>query len=162
MIKRDFNSWWQTIVIRKGTVHGVRNGAAVVFTGGVVGRVRKAYRETAIVDLLSNGHLRLAAIIEGDTRPMSFRGSGASGFGEPTGLAEYVPRDVEILDPENPPKLITSGMGGVFPPGLNIGLMTELKTGASGMFQDGTIRLDPRLTSINEVAVLIPIEQYAQ
>lgn len=162
IVKRDFNSWWQTIVIRKGTIQGVRNGAAVVFTGGVVGRVRQAYRQTAIVDLLSNGHLRMAAVIEGDNRPMSFRGAGSTGFGQPNGLAEYIPIDVSIVDPQNPPLLITSGMGGVFPPGLKIGVMSNLRPGSSGLFQDATIKLDPRLMSLNEVAVLVPIEQYAE
>ncbi|MCH6257149.1 rod shape-determining protein MreC [Puniceicoccaceae bacterium K14] len=157
VVSRDFNSWWQRIEIRKGSIHGIRRGDAVVFTGGVVGRVSEVGRSTAIIDLLSNGRLRMAAIIEGDNRPMSFRGAGAKTFASPNGFAEFVPSDVKITDPERPPRLITSGMGGIFPPGLHIGYITKLTPGANGMFNDADIQLDNRLMGISEVAVLIPL-----
>lgn len=157
VVGRDFNSWWQRIEIRKGQIHGIRRGDAVVFTGGVVGRVSEVGRNTSIVDLLSNGHVRMAAVIEGDNRPMSFRGAGANTFASPNGFAEFVPADIEITDPEHPPRLITSGMGGVFPPGLNIGRIIELTPGANGMFKDAVVMLDNRLMGISEVAVLIPL-----
>lgn len=157
VVSRDFNSWWQRIEIRKGQIHGIRRGDAVVFTGGVVGRVSEVGRNTSIIDLLSNGHVRMAAIIEGDNRPMSFRGGGAKTFAAPNGIAEFVPADIEIEDPEHPPRLMTSGMGGVFPPGLSIGRITELTPGINGMFKDAIIQLDNRLMGISEVAVLIPL-----
>lgn len=162
VVSRDFNSWWQHLEIRKGSIHGIPLGAPVVFSGGVVGRVREVHKYTSTVELLSNSHLRMAVIIEGDNRPMSFRGSGFKIFRSPTGLAEYVPTDIKLTDPDNPLRIITSGMGGVFPAGIHIGYITRLKPGASGMFQDGDIVLDNRLSNLTEVAVLVPTEELEQ
>ncbi|MDQ8203297.1 rod shape-determining protein MreC [Pelagicoccus sp. SDUM812003] len=157
VVERDFNAWWQRITIRKGRDYGIPVGAPVVFIGGVVGRVREVHAYTSVVDLISNPHLRLAVVIEGDNRPLSYRGGGAQSFAQPIGIAQYVPVDIQIEDTSNLPKLITSGMGGVYPAGLRVGEIRRLRPGAGGMFYDGDVQLDPRLTSLTEVAVMIQI-----
>lgn len=157
VVERDFNAWWQRITIRKGRDFDIPVGAPVVFVGGVVGRVREVHAYTAVVDLITNNHLRLAVVIEDDNRPVSYRGAGAIGFGQPVGLAEFVPMDVQIEDTANLPRLITSGMGGVFPAGLQVGRIRKLKQGAGGMFNDAEVLLDARLASLTEVAVLIQV-----
>ena len=158
VVSRDFNSWWQQMEIRKGRRHGIPVGAPVVFSGGVVGRVSEVHEYTSTVELLSNSHLRMAVIVIGDNRPMSFRGAGFQNLSTPVGLAQYIPADISVDDPSNPPRLVTSGMGGVFPAGLHIGYLRRLRPGASGMFQDGDVYLDRRLTSLTEVAILIAEE----
>lgn len=157
VVERDFNAWWQQIVIRKGQNYNIPVGAPVVFVGGVVGRVREVYAYTSVVDIISNSHLRLAVVIEGDNRPMSYRGGGSASFAKPLGVAEFIPVDVQISDTENLPALVTSGMGGVYPAGLRVGEIRRLRQGAGGMFYDGEVTLDPRLASLTEVAVMIQI-----
>ena len=93
---------------------------------------------------------------------MSYRGAGFRTLQTPVGLAEYIPNDINTNDPSNPPRIITSGMGGVFPAGIHIGYLKRLRPGASGMFQDGDVYLDKRLTSLTEVAVLIATEESPQ
>lgn len=156
VVTRDFTSWWHRLEIRKGSLHGIPVGAPVVFAGGVVGRISEVHQYTSTVELLSNSHLRMAVVIEGDNRPMSFRGAGFRLFRSPIGLAQYVPTDIAV-DPSDPPRILTSGMGGVFPAGLHIGHLVGLRPGSSGMFQDGEVRLEPRLSNLTEVAVLIAI-----
>jgi len=158
VVTREFNSWWHQLEIRKGSLHGIPMGAPVVFAGGVVGRISEVHQYTSTVELLSNNHLRMAVIIEGDNRPMSFRGAGFRLFRSPIGIAQYVPTDIAV-DSSNPPRILTSGMGGVFPAGLHIGHLVSLKPGSSGMFQDGEIRLEPRLSNLTEVAVLISLDE---
>lgn len=157
VVERDFNAWWQRITIRKGRDYGIPIGAPVVFVGGVVGRVREVHAYTSIVDLISSSQLRLAVVIEGDNRPLSFRGGGAQTFAQPTGIAEFVPVDIQIEDTKNLPTLMTSGMGGVYPAGLRVGEIERLRRGAGGMFYDGDVLLDKRLASLTEVAVMIQI-----
>lgn len=157
VVERDFNAWWQRIVIRKGQSHGIPVGAPVVFVGGVVGRVSEVHAYTSVVDLISNSHLRLAVVIEGDNRPMSYRGGGSESFAQPIGIAEFVPTDIQISGTENRHVLITSGMGGVYPAGLKVGELRRLDNGAGGMFFEGEVELDPRLASLTEVAVMIQI-----
>jgi rod shape-determining protein MreC len=156
--RRDFSGWWQRIIIRKGKNFGIPIGAPVVFTGGVVGRVTEVHATAAVVELISSPNVRLAGVVEGDSRPVSFQGGVNPTFGPPKGVVEFVPLDV-FSNPNSPKRLITSGLGGVFPPGLTLGVMTKLELGPDGLFQSGEVKLDERLGSLTEVTVLVPLTE---
>jgi rod shape-determining protein MreC len=155
--KRDFSGWWQRLVIRKGANHGITVGAPVVFVGGVVGRVVEVYAYTSVVDLISSPTFRVAASAEGDNRPIAYQGGINESFGTARGIVEFVPVDI-FAAPNQPKRLVTSGLGGVFPPGLTIGEITTLEPSTDGLFKTGTVRLDTRLGALTEVTVLVPIQ----
>lgn len=154
--RRDFSGWWQRMIIRKGENHGIPVGAPVVYVGGVVGRVSEVYRNTSVVDLITSPTVRIATTIEGDNRPISFQGGLNPSFRAPTGVVEFVPLDV-FASPQQPRRLVTSDLGGVFPAGLTVGEITRLELGADGLFKSGEVRLDPRLGELTEVTVLVPL-----
>lgn len=154
--RRDFSGWWQRIVIRKGKNFGIPVGAPVVFTGGVVGRVAEVRATTAIVELISSPTVRLAGVVEGDSRPISYQGGVNPTFAPPTGIVEFVPLDINAT-PTTPKRLVTFGFGGVFPPGLTLGTITRAAMGSDGLFQSGEVKLDERLGSLTEVTVLVPL-----
>jgi rod shape-determining protein MreC len=154
--RRDFSSWWQRLVIRKGDNYGIIVGSPVIFTGGAVGRVSEVHAYTAVVDLVSNPDVRIAATIEGDTRPISYQGALNPAFGPARGVVEFLPLDV-FASSASPKNLVTSGLGGVFPPGLVIGTVTYVEASADGLFKTGEVQLDPRLAEITEVTVLVPL-----
>jgi rod shape-determining protein MreC len=156
--KRDFSGWWQRLVIRKGARHGITVGAPVVYVGGVVGRVVEVYAYTAVVDLISSPTFRVAASAEGDNRPISYQGGINESFTGPRGVIEFVPVDI-FAAPGQPRRLVTSGLGGVFPPGLTIGDITKVEPSTDGLFKTGEVRLDERLSSLTEVTVLVPINR---
>lgn len=157
VIRRDMNQWWQTITIRKGRIHGVAPGQAVVFTGGVVGRVREVHQYTAMVELISSPRFRTAAHVQGDLRPVEFQGGLNPGMRPATGIVRTVPADIRLSE-TTPLRLVSSRLGGVFPDGLYLGTIQSLETDEDGLFQEGTVRLSQDLNTIREVAVLIPLE----
>jgi rod shape-determining protein MreC len=154
--RRDFSGWWQRLVIRKGKNFGIPVGAPVVFTGGVVGRVTEVHAYTSVVELISSPSVRLAGAIEGDTRPISFQGSTNPTFAPPKATIEFVPLDV-YASSTMPKRLVTSGHGGVFPPGLTLGTVTKVEPSSDGLFKSGEVQLDPTLASLTEVTVLVPL-----
>ena len=154
--RRDFSGWWQRIVIRKGRNFGIPVGAPVVFTGGVVGRVAEVHATTSVVELISSANVRLAGVVEGDSRPISFQGGINPTFAPPKGVVELMPLDI-IASPTSPKRLVTSGFGGVFPPGLTLGTITRAELGSDGMFKTGDVKLDERLGSLTEVTVMVPL-----
>jgi len=156
--KRDFSGWWQRLVIRKGARHGITVGAPVVYVGGVVGRVVEVYAYTSVVDLISSPTFRVAASAEGDNRPISYQGGVNESFTGPKGVIEFVPVDI-FATPSQPKRLVTSGLGGVFPPGLTIGEITKVEPSTDGLFKTGEVRLDERLSGLTEVTVLVPINR---
>ena len=154
--RRDFSGWWQRIVIRKGRNYGIPVDAPVIFTGGVVGHVTEVHATTAIVELISSPNMRLAGVVEGDSRPVSFQGGINPTLAPPMGVVETVPLDV-IASATSPKRLVTSGLGGVFPPGLSLGTIVHVELGSDGLFKSGEVKLDERLGSLTEVTVLVPL-----
>lgn len=156
VVRRDFTSWWQRLIIRKGRNYDLPVGAPVVFSGGVVGRITAVHAYTAVVELISSPGVRLAAVIEGDDRPMSFQGGINPTFGVAQGIIEFVPLDI-FASPDNTKRLVTSGLGGVFPAGLTLGQVSKVEPSTDGLFKTGEVRLDPRLGELTEVTVLVPV-----
>jgi len=160
-----------------GRNYDIPIGAPVIFAGGVVGVVSEVHAYTAIVNLISSPSVRLAAVIEGDARPISYQGGLNPTLASPRGIIEFVPRDISQsatttashtpkrngstrdANSRNAParQLLTSGLGGVFPAGLRIGKITQLKPNADGLFQTGEVTLDPRLSELREVTILVPV-----
>ncbi len=157
VIRRDLSAWWQVLVIRKGYNYGIAEGQAVIFSGGVVGRIQSVGAYTATVELISSPHFRAAAQFEDDDRPVEYRGGMNPSLAQATGLVATVPADVDVSRMD-PLRLTSSRLGGVFPDGLSIGLVYNLEPSSDGLFQTGRVSLDPRLKSLREIAVLIPIE----
>lgn len=155
VVSRDDAGWWQRLTIRKGRNYQIPVGAPVVFSGGVVGRVAEVHAYTSVVELVSSPTFRLAATVEGDTRPMSYQGSVNRAFGAAEGTVEFVPVDI-FANAAAPQRLVTSGLGGVFPPGLYLGVVTRLEPSTDGLFKSGEVALDPRLDALTEVTVLVP------
>lgn len=155
--QRDLSAWWQRLVIRKGENYDIPEGAAVIFSGGVVGRVREVHAYTAVVELVSSPGFRMAANVVGEAAPVTYLGVPTPSFSPPRGEALNVPPTITV-SPTEPRKLVSSELGGIFPAGLAIGSITALEPGSDGYFQRGTVRLNPQLASLREVAVVIPYE----
>ena len=154
--QRDFSGWWQRFTIRKGKNFGLTVGAPVVFSGGVVGRITEVHRYTAVVDLVTSPTFRLAASLAGDNRPISYQGGLNDSFKAPRGTVEFVP--LEFTTARNAPRrLVTSGLGGIFPAGLSIGEILNLELSADGLFKAGDVQLDERIGTLTEVTVLVPL-----
>ncbi len=156
VIRRDLSAWWQHLILRKGRDYGIPEGAAVVFAGGVVGRVVEVNAFTSRVELISSPNFRMAAQFEGDPRPVVYEGLPQSGFGDPVGRVSDAAQDL-VATTQEPLQLVSTHLGGTFPAGLAIGRVSWLEPGSSGIFQTGEVILDRDLLSLHEVAVLIPL-----
>lgn len=161
VVRRDMNAWWQRLTIRKGRNFGLKPGAAVIFSGGVVGRIGEVHAFTSTVDLVSDPRFRMAAHIGDDRRPVTYQGEINRSFSVPFGRVRNVQLDVAVT-PATPRRVVSSRLGGVFPDGLTVGWIDRLEPSADGLFQEGRLRLHPELLSVREVAVLIPVEDLAE
>ncbi|WP_309387834.1 rod shape-determining protein MreC [Cerasicoccus frondis] len=156
--QRDISAWWHQLIIRKGKNYNIPVGAAVIYNGGVVGRVREVHAYTAVVELVSSPGFRMAANVVGEAAPVTYIGVVNAPFSPPRGEALNVPPTITVT-PAEPRKLVSSELGGIFPAGLTIGEITALEPGSDGYFQKGSVRLSPQLSALREVAVVIPFGQ---
>ncbi len=154
VVKRDINAWWQRITLRKGSAHGIRVGYAVIYGGGVVGRVSSVGLYTCEVDLVSSRDFRVACHIKGDDRPIIYQGLGGRALRASGGEIKDVPTDIN----ENSGEIIvTSSLAGSFPDGIFIGRISSLKLDADEIFKSGKVVLNPELSSLKEAAILVPV-----
>ncbi|MBO6102892.1 MAG: rod shape-determining protein MreC [Opitutales bacterium] len=159
VVRRDISAWWQHLVIRKGSASGVEEGDAVVYSGGVVGRVKKVLSaDTSLVELLSSRDFRMAARFEGDDRPVIYQGAGQMSFRSARGEVSDVYTDISA-PAGRPLRLVASGLAGTFPEGLYIGSVSSLYFDGDRMFKTGPVLLNPELGSLREVAVLVKISR---
>lgn len=159
--RRDINAWWQRLVIRKGSRHGIKEGCAVICASGVVGRVAQVDAYTSVVELVSSRKFRMAAHFLGDDRPVIYYGRGGSSIRAAEGEIADAPADVEPTRAA-PATLVTSSLAGSFPDGVEIGKVYSLSLGADGIFKSGAVELSTRLDSVAEVAVLVPLAEEAK
>jgi rod shape-determining protein MreC len=158
--RRDINSWWQRLTLRRGRGDGVRTGCPVVVGTGIVGRVSEVHLNTCEVQLLSDPKFRISASLDGDERPAIYQGAMNAPLGTPGGIVTHLPSDYNYT-PENDGKVLvfTSGIGGVFPGGLFIGTLAgEVAMTAEGLFLTGRVRLNPQLALLEEAAILVPLD----
>lgn len=156
VIKRDLTLWWQQLIIHKGQDHNIPVGAAVIYGGGVVGRIREVHAYTSVVELVSSPGFRMAANVEGKDTPVTYQGIPNPPLSPPRGEVLNVPPDLR-LPSGGTVRLVSSRLGGIFPQGLTIGEIISLEPGHDGYFQRGIVRLNPDLARLNEVAIVIPV-----
>jgi rod shape-determining protein MreC len=139
------------VFIDRGTRHGVALGAPVINEAGLLGQVTHAYALTAEVTLLTD---RDAAIPVINTRTQQ----RSAAFGGSTGAGPMELRfmsgnaDVQVGD-----LLQTSGLDGIYPPGLPVARVSQVERRAESGF--ARIALVPAAASdgVRHVLVLEPV-----
>ena len=106
----------ETLRVDKGSLSGVKVGAVVSVPSGLVGRVTDVTLHTAEVTLLTDPRIKVACQIEtGEANPP--RGILSGGSEELLVLRHLV--RAENVPPRS--RVVTSGLGGVFPRGPEVG-----------------------------------------
>ena len=158
VISRDTSSWWQKITIRKGRSDGIRPGSPVVFGDKVIGRVSAVHLNISEVDLVTSPTFRCTAFLVGDDkrRIVYVRGDAANSLSPGRGKITAIPVDY------NPPlgqsiKVLTTGLGGVFPSGLILGEVEgSIRLSNDDNYKVADLSPAKSLDMIEEVSVLVP------
>ena len=119
IVNVQLSSLRQRVLINRGTVNGVTAGQAVLDDGGVVGQTMHVGPWSAEVILITDPEHAL---------PVEIQRTGlrtiAVGAGDSTSLGlPYLPANADIHVGD---VLVTSGLGGVFPPGYPVARVTEV------------------------------------
>jgi rod shape-determining protein MreC len=150
VIARDPSVWFDTVTINRGSSSGIELNMPVATPGGIVGRVVATSPWTATVMLITDEKSAAGAVV-GQLGTSSALGS-IRGLGE-NGLLEmrYVSglEEVKVGD-----YVITTGQDGIYPQGLNVGTVIEVKSGTATTPHTIHIKPGARVNSLAEVAVL--------
>ena len=153
VIARDPSVWFNTITINRGTSSGIEVNMPVVTSGGIVGRVITVGPWSSQVMMITDERAGAGAVV-GQLGQSGALGSvrGRANLG--VGLIEmrYVSglEKVEVND-----VVMTTGQDGIYPPGLNIGKVVDVKPGGTTQAHQILIKPGAQLDHLEEVAVLV-------
>jgi rod shape-determining protein MreC len=151
VIARDPSIWFNTISINCGSSSGVAVNMPVVSATGLVGRVITVSPWSSQVMLLTDEKAGAGAVVG----QLGQSGALGSVRGRPDiGLIEM--RYVSGLEKVSVGDFVmTTGQDGIYPPGLNVGEVVDIKPGTATLAHQILIRPGARLDQLEEVAVLL-------
>lgn len=146
VVGRNANSWTEIIYINRGTRDKVAKGFAVVTHDGLVGQVIHAAPALSQVMLLTDFRSGVDALVQ------RTRASGVvAGRGRHLAELKFLPVGADLQPGD---RLISSGMGGVFPKGLIIGEVKDIHRNG-GQTQQVEIQPSVDFSHLEEVLVLV-------
>lgn len=150
VIGRDPSAWFDAVTINRGSLHGVELNMPVVTAAGLVGRIVLVNPWSAQVVLLTDERAGAGAVIGqlgASTAVGIVQGLGREGLMEMryvSGLEKIAPGDF----------VLTTGQDRIYPPGLSIGTVAEVKDGTATAAHTIYVRPSAELNSLRQVAVL--------
>ena len=151
VISREVSGWWKQLRINRGRRDGLREDLAVITPEGLVGRVTQVDARTSDVLLVSDPTCRVHALIPSHDVNGSLAGIGMSWRGKVLCAMDLIDKDKKI-NPSD--KVVTSGLGGVFPPGILIGTVQQVTMDDSRLYQHATVRPAVDLSRLEIVFVV--------
>lgn len=146
VIAEDASSWFRTVMIDKGGDQGVVEGMPVVVAEGVVGRVVRSSPRFSRVLLITDASSAIASLLQDNRARGICRGQGEQM------VFDFVLRQEEVRVGD---RVVTSGMGGVFPKGLVVGNVESVDRQEYGLFQAIEVAPSVDFSHLEEVLVLL-------
>ncbi len=124
IVGRSPERWYQSVKINKGKQAGIEPNMPVISSKGLIGKIDKVSAFHSSVELVSSHdpNSRISAVVNTDKGRVH---GLIQGFDEKKKvlLMKMIPIDRELKEGQT---VTTSGMGGIFPKGLEIGKIVEI------------------------------------
>ena len=147
---RDASTWWNTVKIDKGSDDGLEPDMSVITEDGLVGKTTTIAKNAATVLLISDENCRVAAMVEGAREQGIVRGERTSTNAEPEISLNFLPKSTRL---QRGQKVLSSGVGGVFPPGVALGVVNQFEV--RPLDCRATLTPTVPLTTIQDVFVVV-------
>ncbi len=132
VISYDYLNFDQKAVLNRGSDAGLVVGDNVVVSGGIlVGMLTEVSAKTSEMELITSSNMVVNARTTDGSATGVVRGEHGLGL-----LFDQVSQ-TEVLKKDD--KVVTSGLGGRFLNGLFVGTITDIKSGASELFQTASL-----------------------
>ena len=151
IIGRDPSIWFDSSIIDKGSLDGVKLNMPVVTDGGLVGRVTAVGPLTAQVDMVTRDKSGVGGVI-GEIGVSNALGVVSGTSKKDVVEMRYVAGSFDVQTGQ---VVYTTGQDGIYPPGLKIGEIVEVISGSATTPHRIFIRPSAGLTSMQEVGVLL-------
>ena len=151
IIGRDPSVWFDSSIINLGSLDGVKLNMPVVSDGGLIGRITAVGPLTAQFDLITRDKSGVGGVV-GEIGSSNILGVVAGTSKRDLVEMKYVSGSAEV----QPGQIVyTTGQDGIYPAGLKIGEIVEVRSGSATVPHQIFIRPSAGINSIKEVGVLL-------
>ena len=146
----DPTGWFQSVVINKGTKSGIQLDMPVVNASGVVGRIVSVTPHYAKVLLVIDQNSAVDCLVQRSRDRGMVRGQSVQ-----VCRLDYMVKSGDVKEGD---VVITSGLGRVFPKGLPIGTVSNVKEGYGTLFKEIEVTPAVDFSKLEEVLVILQAE----
>lgn len=145
VIARDPSPWARTIMINKGSRNGLSKGLPVLVSEGVVGQIVNVFNGYARVLLITDHNSSVDALVQSSRARGIVQGNNSDKC-----IFKYALRKDEIVPGD---LIVSSGLDQVFPKGMRIGEVVDVKKENSELFQTIYLKTFVDFEKLEEVLV---------
>jgi rod shape-determining protein MreC len=145
VIGRNPGRFLTTFVVNRGTDHGIDLNMPVFTTHGLVGRISAVSRTHSKVQLLPDPALHVSVMVQ-RTRVVGFLNGGSVNY-----LQAMVPSYTGVREGDT---LVTSGLGGIYPKGIGVGVVRSLQKGDVEVVTDLELEPFQKFMRLEEVFIM--------
>ncbi|ARC85579.1 rod shape-determining protein MreC [Clostridium argentinense CDC 2741] len=139
--------------INRGSKDGIKKGMVAITAEGLVGQVTSVGSNWSIVQSLCNENIAVAAHVlstkESDGIVKGYRGNDEKFLAEITGLS--ISSKIKEGD-----TILTSGLGLVYPKGIKIGTVLEVKEDKAAVMKSAIIKPTVDFNTLEQVLIVVP------
>ncbi|SMC41646.1 rod shape-determining protein MreC [Desulfocicer vacuolatum DSM 3385] len=147
VIARDPSPWFSTMMIDKGNQDGLCKGLPVVAAQGIVGQVVAVAGRYSRVLLITDRNSSVDALVQ------STRARGiVQGDNTETCFFDYALRKETVTVGDD---IVASGLDQIFPKGVSIGKVVDVKKENSDLFQHVRVKTSVDFNTLEEVLVFV-------
>ena len=149
VIGRDPSPFLQYILINRGSDDGLRRGMPVVTSQALIGRIAAVTAGAARVQLITDSEISVNVRLQS---------SGVTGvlIGSLSGEIniDMLPQDATVQPGE---LILTSGLGGSYPPNILIGQVSGVRTRSFDLFQTASVQ---PVADFNDLEIVLVIRNF--
>ena len=154
VIGRDTTNRAHVAIINLGAKDGIAEGAPVFTHRGLVGKVIRVSGSASKVLLLTDVRSAVDALLQESRDRLVVEGTNRSALN-----SRYLSIDAAVNVGD---KVVSSGLGGVYPKGMMIGTVRSISRKEGGLFLEAEVAPSAKLDKIEELLILIGGKEEAQ
>ena len=140
------DSWTRTIVVNRGMEEGVKRSLPVVTPDGLVGSVIQTSDHSSIVRLIVDRSSRVPVLVSRSRARAILEGESSG-----TCQLKYLDR---IEDVQQGDIVITSGLAGIYPRGIEVGTITQVLAKNHGLYQYAKVLPKAPINRLEDVLII--------
>lgn len=138
--------WSRTIVVNRGQQEGLKRNLPVVTPDGLVGSVIQTSDHSSIVRLIVDRSSRVPVLISRSRARAILEGEGSG-----TCQLKYLDRTEDVQKGD---VVITSGLAGIYPRGIEVGTVTQILSRNYGLYQYAKVMPKAPINRLEDVLVI--------